>query len=86
MGIGVGAMSPALLALVGNAVSEGYRGRAVGALQLCGDFGGMLGPLVGTTLLASSLRTPYLATAALLAGFIPLVARFLANRTSAAAN
>jgi MFS family permease len=69
MGLGVGAMSPALLALVGNAVSEDHRGRAVGMLQLCSDFGGMLGPLVGTALFTKSLRAPYVATAALLAAF-----------------
>ena len=82
MGLGVGAMSPALLALIGNSVSENHRGRAVGVLQLCGDFGGMLGPLVGTVLFTNSLRAPYLATAALLTAFIPLAVRLLFNRAT----
>ncbi len=85
MGLGVGAMSPALLALVGNSVSESYRGRAVGVLQLCGDFGGMLGPLVGTTLLTTSLRAPYLGTAVLLVVFIPIAIRLLVRRNESTA-
>jgi MFS family permease len=72
MGLGVGFMSPSLLALVGQSVSENYRGRAVSVLQLCGDLGGTLGPLVGTLLLTNSLSTPYLATAIILAIFFPI--------------
>lgn len=82
MGLGVGAMSPALLALIGNSVSASYRGRAVGVLQVCGDLGGMLGPLVGTALLTTSLRAPYLATAVLLTAFIPLAIRLLSSHAT----
>ena len=77
MGLGSGALSPSLLALVGNIVPQDRRGVAVGVLQLCGDIGGTLGPLVGTVLLAGSLRAPYLVTAFLLACFIPLAARLV---------
>jgi hypothetical protein len=44
----------------------------VAALQLCGDAGGALGPLVGTAMLAGSVRAPYLATAGLVACLFPV--------------
>ncbi|MHB8417768.1 MAG: MFS transporter [Myxococcales bacterium] len=72
MGIAVGALSPSLLALVGDITTQESRGTAVGVLQLCGDVGGTLGPLLGTALFAGSLRAPYFASAILLACFIPL--------------
>ena len=77
MGVATGAQSPSLLALVGAVVPQERRGRSVGVLQLCGDIGGTLGPLVGTALFAGSLRAPFLATAILLAGFIPIASRLL---------
>ena len=77
MGLGSGALSPSLLALVGDLVPRDRRGVAVGVLQLWGDIGGTLGPLVGTVLFAGSLRAPYLVTAVLLACFIPLAARLV---------
>jgi len=54
------------------------RGTGVGIMQLCGDTGGMLGPLVGTALFAGSSSLPYLATAGLVCCFIP-VALWLAH-------
>lgn len=77
MGLGSGALSPSLLALVSELVPQDRRGVAIGVLQLWGDIGGTLGPLVGTALFAGSLRAPYLVTAVLLACFIPLAARLL---------
>jgi hypothetical protein len=47
-------------------------------MQLCGDVGGMLGPLVGTALFAGSSVLPYLGTAGLVTCFIP-VALWLAR-------
>ncbi len=77
MGLATGVMSPALLALISQIVPHEGRGMAVGVVQLCGDIGGTLGPLIGTTLLAGSLRAPYLATALLLTCFIPLALRLM---------
>ena len=72
IGVGGGALGPSLLALLGQHVKGDERGVAVGMLQLCGDVGGMLGPLVGTTLLASDLMTPYLVSAGVTALAMPL--------------
>jgi MFS family permease len=72
IGVGGGALGPSLLALLGQHVKGEERGVAVGMLQLCGDVGGTLGPLVGTALLATDLRTPYLMSAALTASVLPL--------------
>ena len=77
MGFASGALSPSLLALIGDLVPPDRRGVAVGVLQLWGDVGGTLGPLVGTVLFAGGFRTAYLATAVLLACFIPLAARLV---------
>lgn len=77
LGLASGALSPSLLALIGDLVPPDRRGVAVGALQLWGDVGGTLGPLVGTVLFAGGLRAPYLATAVLLACFIPLATRLV---------
>jgi len=82
MGLATGALSPSLLALIGEVVPPEQRGLAVGVLQLWGDIGGTLGPLVGTTLFTGSLRTPYLASAALLCCFIPLAARLVVGERS----
>jgi MFS family permease len=72
IGIGGGALGPSLLALLGRLVKGEDRGVAVGMLQLCGDVGGALGPLVGTALLANDLTTPYLVSAALTTLTLPL--------------
>ncbi len=77
MGIAGGALGPSLLALVGDIVPGERRGVAVGMVQLCGDAGGTLGPLVGTVLFTGGFRTPYLATAVLIACFIPLATRLV---------
>jgi MFS family permease len=82
IGLGTGALGPSLLALVPRWVPEERRGLGVGALQLTGDAGGALGPLLGTALLAGSVSTPYLATAALVATFIP-IGVWLARREAA---
>jgi MFS family permease len=60
------------LTLLGHYVKGEERGVAIGMLQLCGDVGGTLGPLVGTALLADNLTTPYLVSAGLLALGAPL--------------
>jgi MFS family permease len=72
IGVGGGALGPSLLALLGREVRGGERGVAVGMLQLCGDVGGTLGPLIGTALLATNLTTPYLVSAGLTALALPL--------------
>jgi MFS family permease len=72
IGVGGGALAPSLLALLAQHVKGEERGVAVGMLQLCGDVGGALGPLVGTALLANDLTTPYLVSAGLMALVLPL--------------
>ncbi len=78
VGLGTAGLGPSLLVLMGAIVPADRRGTGVGVLQLCGDAGGMLGPLVGTALFAGSTEVPYLLTAALLLGFVP-VALWLAR-------
>jgi MFS family permease len=72
IGIGAGGLGPSLLALLGQHVKGQEVGVGVGMLQLCGDLGGMMGPLVGTALLAGDLHTPYLLAAGLTALVLPL--------------
>jgi MFS family permease len=72
VGLGTAALGPSLLVLMGELVVRERRGTGVGLLQLCGDVGGTLGPLVGTALLAGNTVRPYLATAVLAALFGPL--------------
>jgi len=78
IGIGSAGLGPSLLVLLGELVPLDRRGTGVGLMQLCGDIGGMLGPLVGTALFAGSTVLPYLGTAGLVACFIP-VALWLAR-------
>jgi MFS family permease len=72
IGCGTAALGPSLLVLMGAIVPRERRGTGAGLLQLCGDSGGMLGPLVGTALFASSTTVPYLASAVLVACFLPI--------------
>jgi MFS family permease len=72
VGLGAAGLGPSLLVLMGAIVPQERRGTGAGLLQLCGDVGGMLGPLVGTALFAGSTAVPYLGTAALVACFVPL--------------
>jgi MFS family permease len=72
VGVGAAGLGPSLLVLMGAIVPADRRGAGVGMLQLCGDLGGMLGPLVGTALFAGNTRVPYLGTAAFVACAIPL--------------
>jgi MFS transporter, DHA1 family, multidrug resistance protein len=79
IGLGTGALGPSLLALLPRWVPAGRQGVGVSALQLCGDTGGALGPLVGTALLSGSVKAPYLVTAAMVACLLP-VGGWLAKR------
>ncbi len=74
MGVGVAGLSPSLLVLLGSIVPVERRGSAVGLLQLCGDLGGMIGPLLGTALLATDTAIPYVGTAVLVIGCAPIAA------------
>ena len=78
VGLATAGLGPSLLVAMGAIVPPERRGTGAGLLQLCGDAGGMLGPLVGTILFAGSTVTPYLLTAAILLGFFP-VALWLAR-------
>jgi MFS family permease len=83
LGVAVAALGPSLLALVGRIVPPERRGLGVGALQVATDFGGALGPLVGSALFTTSLAMPYLLTAGVSALLLPLGWRLLrpTNRT-----
>jgi predicted MFS family arabinose efflux permease len=72
MGLGAGALGGALLGLVGQFVEPSQRGAGVGLQQLCGDVGGSLGPIVGTSLFAFGPATPYTVCAALVAMSLPI--------------
>ncbi len=72
VGAGGAGLGPSLLVVMGNIVPRDQRGTGVGLMQFCGDVGGMLGPLVGTALLAGSTAVPYVGTAVLAACFVPL--------------
>jgi MFS family permease len=78
IGFGTAGLGPSLLVLLGELTPIEQRGTGVGIMQLCGDAGGTLGPLVGTALFAGSSSLPYLATAGLVTCFIP-VALWLAQ-------
>ena len=74
IGLGAAGLGPSLLVIMGAIVPRERRGTGTGILQLCGDAGGMLGPLVGTALFAGNTAIPYLAAAALSACFVPVAA------------
>ena len=78
VGFGTAGLGPSLLVLLGELTPIEQRGAGVGLMQLCADAGGMLGPLIGTALFAGSTLLPYLATAGLVACFVP-VALWLAR-------
>jgi MFS family permease len=85
VGVGAAGLGPSLLVLMGSFVPPERRGTGAGLLQLCGDVGGMLGPLVGTALFAGNTAVPYVGTACLLACFVP-VAAWLARQEARAAS
>ena len=72
IGLGSAGLGPSVLVLMGAIVPPERHGTGAGLLQLCGDLGGMLGPLVGTSLFAASTEVPYLLAAGLVACFIPV--------------
>jgi MFS family permease len=78
LGLGTAGLGPSLLVLLGELTPIERRGSGVGLMQLCGDAGGMLGPLIGTALFEGSTKLPYLGAAGLVACFIP-VALWLAR-------
>jgi MFS family permease len=71
VGLGAGAVSPCLVALIGLFVEGPVRGAAVGAVQLLGDVGGSLGPVIGAALLARSTGAPFWVSALVMVGAIP---------------
>ncbi len=70
VGLGAAGLGPSLLVLVGAIVPDDRQGTSVGLLQVSGDIGGTLGPLVGTAIFAGGRA--YLVSAALVALFVPL--------------
>jgi MFS family permease len=72
VGFGIAGLGPSVLVLLGAVVPAERRGTGAGLLQLFGDLGGMLGPLVGTALFSGETELPYLLTAALVASCIPI--------------
>ncbi|HEY0195673.1 MAG TPA: MFS transporter, partial [Kofleriaceae bacterium] len=80
VGLGVAGLGTSVLVLLGAITPADRRGTAAGMLQLCGDIGAMLGPLVGTAVFAQSTALPYLGTAGLMLAFVP-VAVWLSRQT-----
>lgn len=70
VGLGSAGLGPSLLVVMGAVVPRERSGAAVGLMQLCGDVGGMLGPLVGTAFLSAGAA--YVAAAAILSLMLPL--------------
>ncbi len=66
IGVSAAALGPSLLALVSQATPAASRGGAVSLVQLLGDLGGLLGPIVCTLVVTRNPGTPYLVSAALL--------------------
>jgi MFS family permease len=85
LGIGAAGLGPSLLVMMGAIVPRERRGTGAGLLQLCGDVGGMGGPLVGTALFAGSTAVPYVGTAVLIACFVPVAAWLARAETRARA-
>jgi MFS family permease len=78
VGVGMGMVNVPLLALIGDFVSRERRGSAVGVLQLFGDVGGVLGPLIGTPLvLGVGARLSYGAMTVLIAGGVVIAVQLL---------
>ena len=73
VGLGAAGLGPSVLVMMGAIVPPERRGTGAGILQLCGDAGGMLGPLVGTALFTGNTALPYFLTAAIV-GAIALLA------------
>lgn len=71
LGVGVAGLGPSLLALLGRVVPPERRGLGIGALQVCTDIGGALGPLVGSALFTGSLEVPFLVAAGVNALLLP---------------
>jgi DHA1 family multidrug resistance protein-like MFS transporter len=71
VGLGSAGLGPSVLVLLGAIVPRERRGAGTGMLQLCADVGGMLGPLVGTSIITGNIELAYSLTAVLIACFIP---------------
>jgi MFS family permease len=71
VGFGSAGLGPSVLVLLGAIVPRDRLGTGAGVLQLCADVGGMLGPIVGTSIIATNSELAYTITAALVACFIP---------------
>jgi MFS family permease len=71
VGLGSAGLGPSVLVLLGAVVPRDRIGTGAGALQLFADLGGMLGPLVGTSIITANNELAYTLTAALVACFIP---------------
>ena len=72
LGASAGTLSASVLAVLGDAARREELGAAVGWLQLCGDIGGVLGPIVGSALLVFGPAAAYAACGALVAAFVPV--------------
>ena len=77
LGVGAGMVSASVLTCLQARVPEARRGVALGWLQLAGDVGGVLGPVVGSALFGAGVGVPYEVTAVLLVVMLPLVWRVL---------
>jgi MFS family permease len=72
LGASAGVLSSSLLSVVGDAAKREQLGAAVGVVQLCGDVGGVLGPIIGSALLVFGPAPTYTAGGVLIALFVPI--------------
>jgi len=87
VGAGMGTANVPLLALIGDFVDRQRRGSAVGVLQLFGDVGGVLGPLLGTPLvLGIGARISYLSMTAMIVGGLAVALVLVGAERSDTAN
>lgn len=84
LGAAAGSLSSSVVSLLSDTVGARHVGAGTGWIQLCGDLGGVLGPITGASLLAVSARAAYFSSALLLAAFIPIAIWLLSRVPSPA--
>ncbi|MEO6954343.1 MAG: MFS transporter [Polyangia bacterium] len=82
VGIASGALGPSLLALVADVTTADNRALGISGLQVAGDIGGSLGPLVGTALFANNVSLPYVLCAFCALAVVPAAAWLTKRRAS----
>ena len=80
IGLSAAALGPSLLALAHAIAPPAHQAQSVGLVQLSGDVGGLLGPIVGTLLAGGDPGTPYVVSAALVLVALPAAVYIMFHR------